>query len=540
MLTATPHSGDEAAFERMTSVGDLDAAFPLTVFRRTRADAGGRIDRRTRWLRIRPTRPERDMHRALMAYVTRVWQRPASSAARLAMIILTRRACSSAASLAITIERRLALLHTDSPFDGQLALPWSTADDDIEVAPELGAPGLADTANERQTLEAILSLARRAAMSGSKIGALARFLRRSNEPAIVFTEYRDTLASLDRALARFGTCQLHGGLSGAERAETIRAFTTGHHRVLLATDAASEGLNLHQRCRLVVHLEVPWSPARIEQRVGRVDRIGQSRRVHQIHLVAAGTVEESRVARVVHRGTRVASELAALAAPPVDDRRAADYIIGNTRLPAHDNPLELLPGLIAGNLRREAVAEAARLRHARQMLETRGDATAPCSRPVATRARRTAPGSSCWAFWIEFADSDGRVVWETLVGVEGSFRQVRAPAEADLSRFFDLSWNQLRQTIMRSLPERAVETSSSRVLDREHAIATAVEQHRARMASAMVQGALFDRRGEREAGAQRETLEQTLARCHARIAELQRSRVARAVAVRPAFSLVAW
>ena len=66
--------------------------------------------------------------------------------------------------------------------------------------------------------------------------------------------------------------------------------------MLLATDAASEGLNLQHRCRLVVHLEVPWTPTRIEQRVGRVDRIGQSRTVHQVLLVAGGTVEESRVA----------------------------------------------------------------------------------------------------------------------------------------------------------------------------------------------------------------------------------------------------
>jgi len=540
MLTATPHSGDEAAFERMTSVGDLDRAFPLTVFRRTRADAAGRMDRRTRWLRIRPTRPERDMHRALMAYVTRVWQQPASSAARLAMIILTRRSSSSAASLAITLERRLALLHSDSPFDEQLRLPWSTPDDDIEVAAELGAPGLANAASERRSLEGILSLARRAAISESKLGALTRFLRRSNEPAIVFTEYRDTLASLDRELARFGTCQLHGGLSTSERAEAIRAFTTGQHRVLLATDAASEGLNLQQRCRLVVHLEVPWSPTRIEQRVGRVDRIGQSRTVHQIHLVAADTVEESRVTRVVQRGMRIASELEALAAPPIDERRTADYIVGNERFPTHDNPVSVRPGLIAGNLRREALAEAARLSHARQMLETRADAMAPNTRPVATRARRTKPGSSYWAFWIEFADSDGQVVWETLVGVQGSHRPLPASARTDLSRFFDASWNQLQQAVMRESLERTVETSSPQILVREHAIAIAVERRHARMASALIQGALFDRRGEREAGAQREMLEQALARCHTRIADLQRLCMATAVAVRPAFSLVAW
>ncbi len=71
---------------------------------------------------------------------------------------------------------------------------------------------------------------------------------------------------------------LHGGLSRTERRAVVDRFSSGACAVLLATDAAGQGLNLHVACRVVVNLELPWSPTRLEQRIGRVDRIGQTRR----------------------------------------------------------------------------------------------------------------------------------------------------------------------------------------------------------------------------------------------------------------------
>ena len=76
------------------------------------------------------------------------------------------------------------------------------------------------------------------------------------------------------------TAVLHGAMDRFERAAAVSRFNGGGARVLLATDAAGEGLNLQHRCRLVVNLELPWNPMRLEQRIGRVDRIGQSRTVH--------------------------------------------------------------------------------------------------------------------------------------------------------------------------------------------------------------------------------------------------------------------
>ena len=157
----------------------------------------------------------------------------------------------------------------------------------------VAAPRLEDAAHERQLLGALARAAERAARHETKIAALARLLRRVNEPAIVFTEYRDTLLHLQASLG-FPSVTLHGGMTRDERLEAISHFTHGGGRLLLATDAAGEGLNLQQTCRLVVNLELPWNPMRLEQRIGRVDRIGQRRAVHVFHLIARDS-GESRV-----------------------------------------------------------------------------------------------------------------------------------------------------------------------------------------------------------------------------------------------------
>ena len=113
---------------------------------------------------------------------------------------------------------------------------------------------------------------------------------------------------------------LHGGLTREERAEALDDFTSGRRSVLLATDAAGEGLNLHHSCRTVINLELPWNPMRLEQRIGRVDRIGQQRTVHAFHLIARGTSET----RILDRlRARIARAQADIGSPdPLGDRKS--------------------------------------------------------------------------------------------------------------------------------------------------------------------------------------------------------------------------
>lgn len=124
-----------------------------------------------------------------------------------------------------------------------------------------------------------------------RAGAAWRAGDQSGERLVVFTEY---LASLDYIVARlrdrFGDgdwlVSLYGGMNDEERDAVKRVFNDANSsaRVLLATDAAGEGLNLQRSCRLLLHWDIPWNPGKMEQRNGRLDRHGQERDVHVFHF----------------------------------------------------------------------------------------------------------------------------------------------------------------------------------------------------------------------------------------------------------------
>jgi superfamily II DNA/RNA helicase len=177
---------------------------------------------------------------------------------------------------------------------------------------------LADPARERALLDAVHRSATRAAGHETKIAALITLLRRAGQPAVVFTEYRDTLRHLSQRIGA-SALLLHGGLTRVERVAVLAAFANAPRGLLLATDAAAEGLNLHAHCRLVVNLELPWNPMRLEQRIGRVDRIGQRRTVHAFHLIASGTGEERLLAHLKRRITAAQTEIGA--PDPLSDER---------------------------------------------------------------------------------------------------------------------------------------------------------------------------------------------------------------------------
>ena len=172
------------------------------------------------------------------------------------------------------------------------------------------APGLEDRGGELAMLDALAILARQASQHSSKWRAILRLIRRTSEPVICFTEFRDTLRAL---VARLGDAAslavLHGGLDRAERREAVARFTQGDVRVLVATDAAAEGLNLQARCRVLVNVELPWSPRVLEQRAGRIDRIGQRRRVRIWELSGRSGHEGLVIAALARRAAAIASDL---------------------------------------------------------------------------------------------------------------------------------------------------------------------------------------------------------------------------------------
>jgi superfamily II DNA or RNA helicase len=531
LLTATPHSGDDQAFSRLTSLGDFSKRFPLLVFRRTRLDAGMATARRSVSLRVRLTSHESEMHAALMAYARLVWKASgtATSGARLAMAVLTRRACSSAWSLARSVETRLRLLSLcESPGSLQMTLPFddSAADDESPVA-ELSTPGLPDLDEERRWLEVVLRLAQQAVTRDAKIQALRRLLRRAREPAIVFTEYRDTLDQLALHLRDFTPAQLHGGMTAGERQEVLRRFVSGEADLLLATDAASEGLNLHHRCRLVINLELPWTPVRLEQRIGRVERIGQTRRVHVVHLLAAGTCEEASVLVLLARMRRVAGVLGSMRATACQQEIAA-AAIGQ-----HDPDLNACPidgpvdGLVVGDLRAAAAGEAARLEVVRR-LGADADRGAFHGRPCIARFRRRREGPvNLWVYRLRLEDSELLPLWTTAVGVQDDERS-RLLSHDEIRRRID-SLYPAAEPALDSVADRLLSSFFSTIQpslalagERERAIADALRQQRARLAISLLQLGLFDRRAERAAAEQDATLDEALDRCAGRLDELER------------------
>lgn len=121
---------------------------------------------------------------------------------------------------------------------------------------------------------------------------LASLLSDPAEKAIIFTHFRRTLDLLTERLRAMDLSPVvyHGGMDLSAKNQAIDDF---EHRakVLLSTEAAGEGRNL-QFCRTMVNFDIPWNPMRIEQRVGRIHRVGQTRDVRIFNLSARGTVED--------------------------------------------------------------------------------------------------------------------------------------------------------------------------------------------------------------------------------------------------------
>lgn len=311
LASATPHSGDRTAFEYLTDLGRH--ADQLLIFRRSRRDAGFSDARRTQFLKVRPNAEERALFDAIERYSRAIWcgRGQIDHAARLVAITIARRASSSAAAISRTLQRRLALIGSTLIVTEQPHLPWEDIDeaDGDDAATILAVHGLDNLDDERSLLQQLIAFAAQC-RSSSKMNRLTRLLSRISEPAIIFTEYRDTLEAITTALPRsYRIASLHGALPLDARHAVVDRFNSGDLDILVATDAAGEGLNLHHRCRLVIDFELPWTPLRLEQRIGRVDRIGQSRCVHAIRLFHAGTIEQDVLDRLALRRDRAHHDL---------------------------------------------------------------------------------------------------------------------------------------------------------------------------------------------------------------------------------------
>ncbi len=309
LLTATPHSGDAARFERLLNLGQTRHD-RLTIFRRTRAGLGLAVNRRVRWRGIALSDAGRRVLDGLMAFEAALLRTAGSSrrdAALLLLSVFRKRALSTMSALSRTIDRRLAWLGAveDDDIDWvQPSLGFDEDADDLgddERAALTGRTGMS-AAHERAWLRRLRGLIDVAGRNDRKIAHIAATLKRVGDPAVIFTEFRDSLDAVERRLSLVrSVATLHGGQSMQDRRRELDRFLDGAASVLLATDVAGQGLNLQSRARWVISLELPWNPARLEQRIGRVDRIGQARPVHATLLVARHEAEAGLLATLARR-----------------------------------------------------------------------------------------------------------------------------------------------------------------------------------------------------------------------------------------------
>jgi superfamily II DNA or RNA helicase len=301
LLTASPTAAGAAGADRLRAFGARLGEAPMPVLRRD-ASRLARPRRRTCLLRVRLE----DRHLALCARLDRFADRAryeSGASGLLPALVLRRRASSSPAALIRSIERRLQVLGLVQSARPRPAGLFDDASQDEQDDELMSVGAWREEREERRELEHLLTLAREVPAGGGKLEAVARLVTRCRQPVVVFTAFLDTLRALRPLLAHHELVVVHGAQPDAARTEAIAAFTRGPAIVLLTTDASAEGLNLHSRCRLIVHAEVPSSARMLEQRSGRVDRYGQTRRVHAVVMASATVEDQQALARLSARAS---------------------------------------------------------------------------------------------------------------------------------------------------------------------------------------------------------------------------------------------
>ncbi|CEP66431.1 SNF2-related [Moorella glycerini] len=398
LLTATPHHGDDDRFAHFIRLLDRDV-FPEPhrvghraqeirrdilrlgpdcpwALRRLKEDLrdlrGRRLfpDRHAHTVTFRLNREEYDLYKAVTAYINQFLpqvdgRRKASVA--LARTVLQRRLASSTMAIYESIRRRLErqqelLRELEQLTPAQRARRLAQLQGHLTDG-ELDEDDLDDTERDRlldnvtaaveldqlrteiAALQELLVQARRvrdhaadsklAALRECLNGAEFRELNDGRGKLLIFTEHRDTLNYLCEHLERWGytTCQIHGGMNPHERKRAQELFRT-ELQICVATEAAGEGINL-QFCRLMINYDLPWNPTRLEQRLGRIHRIGQERDVHVFNFVANESEEGQPIVegRILHRLLEKLDKMRAVLADRVFDVIGQVLSLNDVNLP---------------------------------------------------------------------------------------------------------------------------------------------------------------------------------------------------------------
>lgn len=338
LLSATPHQGKTDAFHRLMNLLD-DDAFPdmdsvsrervapyvIRTEKRKAIDADGKPLFKPRRTQMVPIVWESRHHlqqllyEAVTDYVREGYNQALREKKRhigFLMILMQRLVVSSTRAIRTTLERRLAALKegeqqaslrlaelengtegSESP-DDEMAELYDM--DGQELLDELLKSHVSALQSEGSHVETLLDAAVRCEQAGpdAKAEALIEWIYKlqdeENEPdlkVLIFTEFVPTQQMLKEFLEARGisVVTLNGSMDMQARKQAQDAFCKSH-RALVSTDAGGEGLNL-QFAHVIINYDIPWNPMRLEQRIGRVDRIGQPKTVRAINFVFEDSVE---------------------------------------------------------------------------------------------------------------------------------------------------------------------------------------------------------------------------------------------------------
>ncbi|WP_257301025.1 DEAD/DEAH box helicase [Haloarchaeobius sp. FL176] len=330
LLSATPHDGKGEGFRSLISFLDpLLVAEDQELSRETVEqvmirrgkqtiydDNGERIfpNREVKTMQVSMTPAEEQLYDGVTEYVQEVYNRSEQlnePAVGFAMALMQKRLVSSVGAIRETLRRRLQGLLEEGGADRDLSEEAEAYLDgqDLEEADQQAAEQELETLTvvrgddalrtEIEMLQDLVSQAESIPVD-TKAQQVKRYIRQlleenPNEKLLLFTEYRDTLDYLldevsDQPWAD-EILVIHGDVDKDDRQQIEDQFNHGEPRLLFATDAASEGIDLQHSCHIMVNYELPWNPNRLEQRIGRIHRYGQDKEVKVWNFQFEGTRE---------------------------------------------------------------------------------------------------------------------------------------------------------------------------------------------------------------------------------------------------------
>ena len=357
LLTATPHSGRNESLWGLLRLLDPDAYgdrcpkhIALNPRHYSKTSKEQMVDLRGEPL-FKPRHPhtigyelegaEWDLYEAVTNFVSKelakIRGKGTRSAAGFALTTMQRRLASSVRAIRRTLERRIDRLEKaledpaeylrsrrdfrESVFpDGEDEVSDLTEEEVWKLEERALEEWLPQTEVELEmelnALRPLLAQAQQTEAQGveRKLNELLDVLAEQglrgdpSKKLLIFTEHKDTLDYLVEKLSSdFEVAVIHGGLKLAERIEAERYFRE-RAQIMIATEAAGEGINL-QFCHLMVNYDIPWNPNRLEQRMGRIHRIGQTQDVHIFNLVATNTREGAVLETLLRKLERMGQSL---------------------------------------------------------------------------------------------------------------------------------------------------------------------------------------------------------------------------------------